>query len=443
MSDCHAVRSAAVWPARTASHWANVPKLDPCSVTDREPVVTLLDRLVLLSAPMFAEMPIVAVPTRPPSVSTARTHPRMLCAMQLSPVSDAQRVCSHSDRPIRADTVDAESPILDPYSITTDAPVAAALDPSTALICGLSAETAPVPDPRTSPVVSDNRRLPQAPYPAPHRNEVSDSHDERSQAVLPSLDVPVESAPMLDPTIVRLADPVSARFTARPALKADLAKEIAPVSLPVRRPAVNDIRPLPLPVIPGACNNVNDVSDSHTDPSHAVDPCDAVADSDHDPIPAPCIVTRADPVVALLLWRDMLSLPSSTEYTALVLPTRCPVDIVMRAVLATHAPAMHRIAVSDAQPAVPSQADHPVLADSLSPDSPSIAPCTVKLDAPVKPALIRRGKLNERPSAEKSLELLPAARPDVTSARRLCIDPAEPRHCVDESDTHRVASHPV
>ena len=125
-----------------------------------------------------------------------------------------------------------------------------------------------------------------------------------------------------------------------------------------------------------------------------------------------------------------------------MLPTRRPVDIDMRVVLATQPPAMHRIAVSDNQPAVPSQADLPVLTDPLSPDSPNIAPCTDKLDAPVTPALLRRTKLIDTRSVDKLLEPLPAARPDVTITRRLCIDPAEPRHFADESDTHKVASHP-
>ena len=306
----------------------------------------------------------------------------------------------------------------------------------------MSTEKSAVPDAIANPVVSDTRRLPPTQYPDLHRADVSDSHDDRSQPVNPTLAAPLGSdGPNLDPAIVKLADPVSARFANRPPLTVARANVTPIVPLPVCTPPLITIRLLPLSTDAEDCRQVNDVSDSHEDPSHTVHPCKLDADIEEEgPIPRPCTVSRADPVLTPLWRRAALISPLSTECPALMLPVRCPADIDKRTLLVAHPPDMHRTAVSDTHPAVPSHADSPALPLTLSAYWPSMAPCTVTLDAPVVPALVRRNTLVDPKPTDRPAVTLPGTPPAVKDMRRLCTAPTPPRHRADVSDIQDVPS---
>ena len=145
-------------------------------------------------------------------------------------------------------------------------------------------------------------------------------------------------------------------------------------------------------------------------------------------------------MLAPLRRRAALISPLSTECPALMLPVRCPADIDKRTLLVAHPPDMHRTAVSDTHPAVPSHADSPALPLTLSAYWPSMAPCTVTLDAPVVPALVRRNTLVDPKPTDRPAVTLPGTPPAVKDMRRLCTAPTPPRHRADESDIQDVPS---
>jgi hypothetical protein len=75
-----------------------------------------------------------------------------------------------------------------------------------------------------------------------------------------------------------------------------------------------------------------DVSDFHSVPSHPVCPDRTLAVKATAPKPAPCTVTAADPVPALLHPLVTLTLPVSIEYTAVPLISRSPAESTTRRV---------------------------------------------------------------------------------------------------------------
>ena len=140
-----------------------------------------------------------------------------------------------------------------------------------------------------------------------------------------------------------------------------------------------------LPPCPNEAKHRNDVSDSHSVPSHPVCPARTIAVIATSPTPAPCTVTDPDPVPALFLPPVTLILPSSTEYPSDMLPDRSPAVITMCSVDLRPCPTRHRTDVSDSH-SVPS---HPVslaLAMAVYATRPILPPCTVTDDELV-PAL--------------------------------------------------------
>ena len=100
--------------------------------------------------------------------------------------------------------------------------------------------------------------------------------------------------------------------------------------LPRRLPAVITTRRVPR--VPRPAKQRNDVSDSHSVPSHPVCPARTIAVIPTSPTPAPCTVTDPDPVPALFLPPITLILPVSTEYPSDMLPDRSPIVITPRRV---------------------------------------------------------------------------------------------------------------
>jgi hypothetical protein len=125
-----------------------------------------------------------------------------------------------------------------------------------------------------------------------------------------------------------------------------------------------------------------DVSDSHVDRSHVVRPADPKAVYAASPMLAPCTVTLADPVEALLVLRTMLSMPASNDRPELTLPYLAPTLIPTSRLPITPCPTWHRRDVS-ASHVVRSHAVLPTLIEAVYVVSPRLDPCTVTLDDPV------------------------------------------------------------
>ena len=129
---------------------------------------------------------------------------------------------------------------------------------------------------------------------------MSDSHVDRSDAVDPCLLHAVYVAsPSPDPYAVTLEDPVAAPFHRCSPLTAKPPAEKPPLELDTPSPVVTTV--LRLPNTPSPTMQRVDVSDSHIVPSHAETPTRILPLHPYAPIPTPCIVNRADPVVTPLI----------------------------------------------------------------------------------------------------------------------------------------------
>ena len=117
--------------------------------------------------------------------------------------------------------------------------------------------------------------------------------------------------PTLAPCTVTLKDPVAAALERRIRLATLLSVEKLQVALPPRVPVVTSTRRLS----PTPCSDwlLTDVSELHVVCSHAVWPDLAEAEYDVRPIFAPCTVTLAPPVTAVLPRRVTLRLPGDSE----------------------------------------------------------------------------------------------------------------------------------
>jgi hypothetical protein len=175
---------------------------------------------------------------------------------------------------------------------------------------------------------------------------VSDAHDVRSQLVDPSLtDTVCPVSPSPDPCTVKLAVPVDPPFSILDTLTTAKSNDSATLTLPARAAALIDTRRLS--ITPDPAWHRIEVSDPHTDRSHAVwpkrlDPVYAAR-----PSPAPCIVTLADPVEPAFPRSTTLAAVKSVDHAADTLPTRLPALTLMSRLPATPDPTLHRADVSD------------------------------------------------------------------------------------------------
>ena len=206
-----------------------------------------------------------------------------------------------------------------------------------------------------------------------------------------------DSTPMLPPCNVRLDAPVAAPFVLDSALNESWSAVKTRVADLMRMPTLSEARLLPM--MPCAPWHRTDVSESHVDCSLLV--CPSVPNTLYParPMLAPCSVTLADPVTAMLALPIALTMLASCDIPALTLPCLTPMLILSCRVPITPCPAWHRIAVS-ASHVVRSHPVLPNLVDAVCAPSPSPDPCTVTLDDPVAARFVRLAPLPMPSSAE-------------------------------------------
>jgi hypothetical protein len=443
VSDSHPVPSHPVCPDRTIAVKATAPNPAPCTDTDADPVPALLYPLVTLTIPVSIEYTAVLLPSRSPAVITTRRVPRAPCpALHRTDVSDLHSVPSHPVSPDRIIAVRATSPMLAPCTVTDADPVPARFPRyNMPLTEPRSAEYAAVILPGRSPAEITTRRVPQAPCAALHLIDVSDPHSVPSHPVCPDRTIAVKAAcPRLDPCTVTGADPVPALFARRIALTEPTSTDHPSLMLPDRSPAVITTRRVPRAPCPTL--HRTDVSDSHSVPSHPVCPDRTIAVKATTPKPAPCTVTEAEPVPALLYPLVTLTLPASIEYTAVPLPDRSPAVITIRRVPRIPCPILHRTDVSDSH-SVPSHPVCPERTIAVKATSPNSAPSIVTDVDPVPALLYPLITLTLPVSIEYIAVPLPDRSPAVITTRRVPRAPCPVLQRTDVSDSHSDPSHPV
>ena len=270
----------------------------------------------------------------------------MLCpSWHRTDVSDCQVVRSHVVIPDLIDEECNARPRLAPCIVTLDDPVEAPFLLRATLTTSPAIEKPSVALLTICPIVISVFRLLKTPCPDWQRIDVSDSHVVRSHAVCDNRRAAEYVArPRFRPTTVMLADPVAARFDRSTALIDPIFAESPAEELPARIPTVANRRRLP--PTPSATPHRIDVSDSHVVLSHADAPSLKADVNAAEPMPPPCIVTLADPVVAMFVRRTTLLVPESKEKPWVLLPTFCEVTDIWR-LPSTPCPVWHRADVSD------------------------------------------------------------------------------------------------
>jgi hypothetical protein len=263
VSDSHAVASQPVCATRALPELLPRPKLDPCTVTDADPVPARFCPRIMLSPAMSADHARVTLPPRAPAVITTSRVPRAPCVTtHLTDVSDSHAVASQPVCATRVINVKLTRPMLVPCTVTDADPVPARFCPRILLSPTTSADHACVTLPPHAPAVITNRHVPWAPFIDTLLTDVSDSQAVASQPVCAARALVVWLArPMLDPCTVTDADPVPARFCPRVLLSPAMSADHACVTLPPRAPAVITIPRVPR--APCVTKHLTEVSDSH------------------------------------------------------------------------------------------------------------------------------------------------------------------------------------
>jgi len=199
---------------------ATSPRLDPCTVTDADPVPALFSRCITLIDPKSTENACDMLPDRSPDVTVTRLVPPDPCPVRhLTDVSDSHSVPSHPVCPECAMAVNATSPRLDPCTVTDADPVPALFSRRITLIDPKSTENVCDRLPDRSPTVNTDRRVPRAPWLTMHLTDVSDSHSVASHPVCPSRTVAVNAtSPSPAPCTVTDVEPVPALLARRTTL---------------------------------------------------------------------------------------------------------------------------------------------------------------------------------------------------------------------------------
>jgi hypothetical protein len=118
VSDSHSVPSHPVSPACSIAVKAASPRLDPCTVTDADPVPKLLPPRVKLTELRSTEYASVMLPPRSPAVNKTSCDPRDPCPTRpRTDVSESHCVPSHPVSPDRNIPVYHTSPRLDPCTV--------------------------------------------------------------------------------------------------------------------------------------------------------------------------------------------------------------------------------------------------------------------------------------------------------------------------------------
>ena len=152
---------------------------------------------------------------------------------------------------------------------------------------------------------------------------MSDTHSLDSHPLPPFRAIDDHPAsPIPAPAILRLADPVAARFILRTELEPPPSADINSVALPCRSPAV--ILTALVPPSPDPIVHRTDVSDSHPLLSHTLLPVRTETDDPATPIPPPTTVMLADPVAARFALRSPLASVESADIASVTLPCSSP-----------------------------------------------------------------------------------------------------------------------
>ena len=172
---------------------------------------------------------------------------------------------------VLACTDDPASPSPPPDTVRLDAPVVPALDLRSPLAPTTSLDTAADKLPTDRPTDTSTRTLPLRVRPLWHRSEVSDSHTDRSQPVVPdrAAAVPPDS-PTPPPCRVTLTEPDEARLALVTALDRCTSIVATRDMVPSLDPTVSDcrkLRPIPPPL-----RHCIEVSDPHLVRSHMLPP---------------------------------------------------------------------------------------------------------------------------------------------------------------------------
>jgi len=126
VSDSHSVPSHPVCPTRPSAVNATSPRLDPCTVTDADPVPAWFKRRAKLTLLASIEYPSDMLPKRSPAVTVVRRVPPAPCPTRhRTDVSESHSVPSHPVCPIRPSAVKATGPMIDPCTVTDVDPIPA------------------------------------------------------------------------------------------------------------------------------------------------------------------------------------------------------------------------------------------------------------------------------------------------------------------------------
>ena len=303
------------------------------------------------------------------------------------------------------------------------------------------------------PALTDARSEPPTACPPRHLTKVSDVHSVLSHPEGPTRTAVVhDTAPKCDPRIVRLMEPEAGRFHSTRAVATSSAyassgprivgmstvklSDKQPITPPTDKTIILDRVPPPPRLLATA------VSDDHCVSSHTLIPELAMPVYPRDPIPAPYIVTLADPVVAPLLPSMSLAIPAASDTASLTDPTRSPALTTAARLDPMPAVPRHCIDVSDSHQ-VASHPVHPIPAAPQTADKAIPAPCTVTTTDPDAAALLARIELIAPAETDRPAVTLPETSPAVADTRRDDLPELLTRQATLLLDTHVDASHPL
>jgi hypothetical protein len=153
-------------------------------------------------------------------------------------VSDLQIDISHTDHPNLTDDVKDEGPKLEPNAVKTEAPVAATFPRRVELKPDICCDMIPVKLPYFRPELISTRMHPENISVTLQARDVSDTHNDCSEADTPDLAANVKDVfPMLAPCTVTRTDPVAALFPGSKVLatakSTDMLDDTVPVTMPI------------------------------------------------------------------------------------------------------------------------------------------------------------------------------------------------------------------
>lgn len=320
VSDIHTLASQLVTPILMAT-LATDPKFAPCMVRLVDPVEGLLPcSPALIAAESTDTTPVRLALARPPVTVVLlllrAAHPRR----QSIDVSEIQSTASDPVLPSRLLSEAVRRATLTPSTVRLVDPVVSRFDTRQELSSKTSMLIAPETLPINRLAVTVTRRLLINPGPTRHTNPVSDTHVVPSQPLLPArADELVSQRPMLAECMVRLTDPVVAKFMRSNPLALIMSAEITAVWLRKSAPAVTASRLLPCTSAPH--RQLIDESEIQPVASAAV-PAPTVAPSVEPPSPIPAPATRmlTDPDPTTFILPAALIHPESADSNDEVLP---------------------------------------------------------------------------------------------------------------------------